>query len=279
MTSPVLPTPTTDQAEAVSDLREHGYCVLADVLDVDTVARLRHAVDLIAHRERGEGTSWNSSGNQKCFNLVNHGLEFLQLAEHPTALTFAAEQLGPHPLLSSLTANVTRPSNVQQGLHADQQYVPPPWSHVSSMNVVWALDDFTEDNGATVVVPGSHREGRPPQPDAGPLVSITGPAGSAVVLDGRVWHASGVNRTADEARTAILAHYCAPWIRQQENVFRSLDPSVRARLTPGQRALLGYDVWSGLGVVGGPPREWIGRSERTGPTNADGLFDETDRDG
>ncbi|MGQ0577062.1 MAG: phytanoyl-CoA dioxygenase family protein [Pseudonocardia sp.] len=270
---------TTDHGRAEQDLRTNGYCVLADVLDQESVQLLRKAIGLIARRERGEGVGWHSSGNQKCFMLLNHGHEMLELAEHPVALGFARAQLGPDPLLSSLTANITRPGNVQQGLHADQQYVPPPWIHVSSMNVVWALDDFCEDNGATVVVPGSHLLGRAPDADAGPVVPITGTAGSAVVLDGRVWHGSGVNRTADETRTAVLAHYCAPWIRQQENVFRSLDPAVRIRLSSSQRALLGYDVWSGLGVVKGPPRSWVGRRDRSGPTNADGIFEGGGDDG
>ncbi|MBB6175126.1 ectoine hydroxylase-related dioxygenase (phytanoyl-CoA dioxygenase family) [Nocardiopsis mwathae] len=269
-----LPKPTADHDQARADLREHGYCVLAGVLDADEIDTLRGSVLRIAERERDSGTHWSSNGNQKSFMLINHGREFLDLVENPVALDFSAALLGPDLLLSSITANTARPGNVQQQLHADQQYVPEPWPYVSSMNVVWALDDFTEENGATVVVPGSHRQGTAPRPDAGPLVPITGPAGSAVVLDGRVWHAAGANRTESELRVAILSHYCAPFIRQQENIFRSIDPDLRRRLTPSQRRLFGYDIWSGLGVVNGLPRDWAHRKDRSGPTNADGIFPE-----
>jgi ectoine hydroxylase-related dioxygenase (phytanoyl-CoA dioxygenase family) len=94
-----------------------------------------------------------------------------------------------------------------------------------------------------------------------------------VLIDGRVWHGSGQNKTSSQPRAAILACYCAPFLRQQENVFRSLDPEVRRRLSARMRRLLGYDVWRGLGVVGGLPVDWTGRpGERSGPTNADGAF-------
>ena len=141
------------------------------------------------------------------------------------------------------------------------------------MNVVWALDGFTASNGATVVAPRTHLLRRTPTTELPPLVPVLCPAGSAVVLDGRVWHASGENRTASTVRVAVLAHYCAPYIRQQENIFRSINPDVRRRLTPRQRRLLGYDIWSGLGVVNGLPRDWVDHPDRTGPTNADGIFD------
>lgn len=267
-----LPYPVTDHEKARADLRDHGYCILADVLDATQVAVLRESVMRIAAAERASGEDWISNGNQKCFMLINHGQEFLDVVENPVALEFSAELLGPDLLLSSVTGNITRPGNVRQQLHADQQYVPEPWHYVSSMNVVWALDEFTESNGATVVVPGSHKLGRAPDPDAGPLVKILGPAGSAVVLDGRVWHAAGRNDTASQERVAILSHYCAPFIRQQENIFRSIDPELRGRLTAAQRKLFGYDIWSGLGVVNGLPRGWADYKDRSGPTNADGIF-------
>lgn len=267
------PAPTNDGVRAEHDLVCHGYCVLTGALDEETTVRLRASVEQTAHEERAAGTQWVSNGNQKSFMLLNRAPEFLALAEHPVAIAFAKLLLGPHPLLSSLVANLVRSGNRQQQLHADQEYVPHPWARVAAMNVVWAMDNFDATNGATVVAPGTHLLGRPPDGSSPELVPILAPAGSAIVLDGRVWHAAGRNRTRATVRIGVLAHYCAPYIRQQENVFRSLEPTVLDRLTPNQRHLLGYDVWSGLGVVNGPPREWAESAERTGPTNADALFD------
>jgi ectoine hydroxylase-related dioxygenase (phytanoyl-CoA dioxygenase family) len=134
------------------------------------------------------------------------------------------------------------------------------------------LDDFTEANGATRVVPGSHLRGRTPSGPEPESVRMLGEAGCLGFIDGRVWHGTSPNTTAGERRRGIFAYYCAPYLRQQENVFRSLDPTVRRGLSRRMRALLGYDIWYGLGTVDGIPREWLGTSQRQGPTNVDGAF-------
>jgi hypothetical protein len=267
-----LPFPTESDLVAQDHLAQFGYCILSGVLPSGEVQRLRKLVLAAAAEERGQGQEWISNGNQKVFMLLNLDDVFLDLVLQPRAMKFARNLLDSEPLLSSVTANITRPGNALQALHADQQYVREPWHYAAALNIIWALDDFTEKNGATVVVPGSHKIGAPPDTQRLPEVSAIAPRGSMIVIDGRTWHGSGENSTASETRAAILAHYCVPWLRQQENLFRSMQPAVRARLTPHLRTLLGFDVWSGLGVVNGFPREWQGRASRTGPTNADGIF-------
>lgn len=261
--------------QAAAGLAEPGFCVLEDVLSAAETAELRARVHAIAAEDVGAGLEWRSNGNQKVFMLLNRGHQFLDLALHPVGMRYVQQLIGPDALLSSITAHITHPGNSAQALHADQGYVPPPWPYVAAMNLIWMLDDFTPENGATLAVPGSQRYGRNPSPEDGEpeTVPVTGGAGSLLVLDGRLWHGSGINRTAGQTRAGILAHYCGPYLRQQENVFRSLRPDVRRRLTAEQRRLLGYDIWSGLGVVDGPPRDWVGRPSRSGPTNADGIFD------
>ncbi len=264
--------PRTDPAAVHKDLVEHGYAVMADVLEPATVAALRDSVEQISARERADGSAWFSHGNQRIFMLLNRGHQFVSLAEHPVALAAAENVLGPHLLLSSITANIACPQNSAQQLHADQQYVHEPWPHPLTVQAVWMLDDFTEANGATRVVPGSHLWGRTPAGPEPPSVRLLGRAGSVGFLDGRVWHGTSPNQTATERRRGIFAYYCAPYIRQQENVFRSLDPAVRRGLSARMRALLGYDVWYGLGTVDGLPRSWMATAQRQGPTNVDGAF-------
>ncbi|MCC8243007.1 phytanoyl-CoA dioxygenase family protein [Saccharothrix luteola] len=272
----VPPTPTTDLGTASSDLAESGYCVVADVLGRAELTALRAGFAEVEARDRAAGNPWYSRGNYRITALLNHGPEFVALAEHPTALALTEQLLGPHHLLSSITAHVTLPGNTAQSVHADQQYIPEPWSYAMGTQACWLLDDFTEANGGTVILPGSHLAGRAPTKEevtAATTVSITATAGSLLVLDGRVWHRAGVNTTPDTIRRGIFAHYCSPFIRQQENFFRSLRPEVRSGLSPTMRRLLGYDIWEGLGTVDGLPVEWMGTGRRTGPTNADGLFD------
>lgn len=257
--------------EALVDLEAFGCGVIEGVLPPEVTARLRSSVLDRAAEDEARGDTWYSNGNQRVFMLLNRGVEFLELAEHPVADRVARHVLGEDYLLSSITANIARPGNVPQGLHADQQYVREPWPYPVTVQLVWMLDDFTLTNGSTRVVPGTHRLGVAPNTDDVSTTSVVGPAGSAVLVDGRLWHGAGQNNT-DVPRIGILAYYCSPWLRQQENVFRSLDPKLRSSLTAAQRRLLGYDVWYGLGVVNGLPAAWMGRENRSGPVELPGEF-------
>lgn len=272
----VPPTPTTDLATASRALAESGYCVVTDVLGRAELDALRTSFAGIEAKDRAGGNPWYSRGNYRIFSLLNNGSEYVALAEHPVALALTEQLLGEHHLLSSITAHVTMPGNAAQSVHTDQQYIPGPWPYVMGAQACWLLDEFTEANGGTVIVPGSHLTGRAPTKEdvaAATTVSVSAPAGSLLVLDGRVWHRAGVNTTPDTIRRGIFTHYCSPFIRQQENFFRSLHPEVRNGLSPTMRRLLGYDIWEGLGTVDGLPVEWMGTGRRTGPTNADDLFD------
>ncbi|MEV5778335.1 phytanoyl-CoA dioxygenase family protein [Streptomyces antimycoticus] len=271
------PAPTSDLATAKRDLSESGYCVVTDVLKPGELDSLRRRLDENADAENASGKAWFSRGNHRIFMLLNKGEEYLGLVGHETASALNEALLGPDFLLSSITAHVTHPGNAAQSLHTDQQYIPGPWPYAMATQVCWMLDDFTQANGATHVLPGSHVAGRPPVKDeakAARTVAATGPAGSLLFMDGRLWHRAGVNTTVGTTRRGVFAHYCLPFIRPQENVFRSLRPDVRTGLTPRLRRLLGYDVWEGLGMVDGLPADWMGTGRRSGPTNADGLFPE-----
>jgi ectoine hydroxylase-related dioxygenase (phytanoyl-CoA dioxygenase family) len=123
---------------------------------------------------------------------------------------------------------------------------------------MWMLDDFTEEVGATRVVPGSHKVGHGPDYSNGVPDSIAAeaPAGTALVFDGRLWHGTGANTTVDRRRYGILTYYCRPYVRQQQNFFLNLDPAVLAEATPTLRRLLGYESYAGLGAVNGLPDEY-----------------------
>lgn len=258
--------------EAKEQLRALGYCLLPTVLMDRDLHTIRELLDEIAAHELGAGTHWNTNGNQRIFALCNKHNLFLDLAAHPAALAMATHLLGPDRLLSSITANIALPGNRAQALHTDQQYVTPPWPWPATINILWLIDCFSEANGGTRVVPGTHLFGMPPfSPDI-PTVAVEAPAGSLLCIDGRLWHAAGQNSTG-APRRAILSYYCLPFLRQQENIFRSLPHHLRRRLTPELRQLLGYDVWSGLGVVNGLPPAWMETGQRSGPTNADHIFD------
>jgi ectoine hydroxylase-related dioxygenase (phytanoyl-CoA dioxygenase family) len=261
-----------DARKFETSMSDRGFAIVPNVLTGAEVTELVAALDTRAEQERNDKTAWFSHGNQRVFNLVNKGPEFLSLIDHPLALSIVERWIGSHALLSSLTANVALPRNKSQPLHSDQGHLPEPWLRCEAINLVWVLDEFTEENGATRVVPGSHRIGVRPPPDPLPTIPVEAKPGSIVSLDGRIWHASGQNMSHRTVRRALFAFYCRPYLRPQENFARSLDLATRCRLTRQRRTLLGFDIWLGLGAVNGLPVEWMDGRERIGPTNADAAF-------
>ncbi len=150
-------------------------------------------------------------------------------------------------LVSSLSSIAIEPGESAQPIHADDQLIPLTKPHVPTVcNTMWALTDFTEANGATRIIPGSHL--RDHSPDFGaPYDSIAAemPAGSVLVWHGSLWHGGGAN-TTDERRVGIAMNYCAGWIRQQENQQLGIPREVAAGFSPRLRQLCGYGVYNGL---------------------------------
>jgi ectoine hydroxylase-related dioxygenase (phytanoyl-CoA dioxygenase family) len=186
------------------------------------------------------------------WNLPNRHPVFCGLAAHPAALALVKATIGWPALLSNISANITGPGGGEMMLHADQLYMPQPWSGVQGINVLWCLDDFTDENGGTRVVPGSHTLNRAPTGDdnAVETVAIEAPAGSMVAVDGRVWHKTGNNHTVDQRRAGVFAWYTIPIYRPQENWFLSLDDDVVDGASDEVLVLLGYKAL-GLGLVNG----------------------------
>jgi ectoine hydroxylase-related dioxygenase (phytanoyl-CoA dioxygenase family) len=243
-----LPTPTEDLERAFADLDAHGYCIVANVLSPAQVAALRERVVAQAEGEEASGqASGDHASNQRIWMLANKGKVFRELAVHPFARTMMTRLLGENFLVSSLTANIARPGGAPMFLHTDQLYVDFWTPKPAVANILYMLDDFTDENGGTRLIPGSHL--RPQSEDDIPerTIGAEGPAGAALVFDGRMVHGTGANRTTDKMRHAILAYHCAPYMRQQENFFLGLDPALE---TPENEELLqrlGYKIWHGLG--------------------------------
>jgi ectoine hydroxylase-related dioxygenase (phytanoyl-CoA dioxygenase family) len=240
-------------------IEDEGYCVVPDVLSPPELALLRDALDRVAAEDDAAGVARRygpNGANQRLWALLNRGEEFISLATHPLVLAVVRKSLGYHEiLLSSLAANITNPGGDHEigHLHYDQGYLPVEYrSRVVAATVAFFLDDFTAENGATLIVPKSHRMGPPLDHSFGPKApaQITGAAGGMAIWDGRLHHATGLNRTADKQRRAVLATYVAPFIRGQENWCRSLDPRLFDR-HPELALLTGFEEWQTLGAANG----------------------------
>jgi ectoine hydroxylase-related dioxygenase (phytanoyl-CoA dioxygenase family) len=244
---------TTEALDAARRrLDEVGYCVIEGALDPALLERLQARVVEQAQGERAAGCAhleWQGA-NQRIWFLLNKGRVFQDLLLHPLVEEMMSHLLGRSFLLSSLSANIAGRGGAEMVLHSDQGYISFPTPRPVVANIAWMLSDFTADNGATLVVPGSHlrddviaRDGLPAGTSA---VAVEGPAGSALVFDGRLWHGTGRNVT-DELRYAILSYHCRPFIRQQENPFLTLDPDVIEQFSEELRARTGFKMWAGLG--------------------------------
>jgi ectoine hydroxylase-related dioxygenase (phytanoyl-CoA dioxygenase family) len=249
-----LPAPTRNLSQAHRDLDEFGYCLVSDALDPRELRRLRRRLVEQAKAEKVGGVAFidGEGANQRVFNLVNKGSEFLDLLTHLVVSEFLSPLLGEAFLLSSLTANIAGPGGRPMVLHQDQGYIPYPQPEYPLVaNIGWFLDDVTEANGGTRLVPGSHRLNVPLKQPWSATTAAAGPAGTAFVFDGRLWHGTGANQTA-QRRHVILSYFCRPFLRQQENPFLSLVDEVERSLSQPVRALLGFQPWHGLGGVEGP---------------------------
>jgi hypothetical protein len=256
-----LPAPTTDVQQAVDDVRRTGCALLTGRLAGDRLARARDAVHRAAADDRAAGRSSDfaldyGAGNVRVWNMLVRDPVFAELVQDDDALAILEALIGWPALLGNLSANITGPGAEGGALHADQIFVPEPWpAEPQGLNLAWCLDDFTAANGATRIVPGSHRASRNARPeDADAAVPVQAPAGTLLVLDSRTWHRTGENTTADVHRAGLFGWYTRPIYRPQENWFLSLPPDFVDDASDALLTLLGWRT-SGLGLVyGASPR-------------------------
>jgi ectoine hydroxylase-related dioxygenase (phytanoyl-CoA dioxygenase family) len=246
------PRPTRDLDRAMADLDRYGACVVEGALAGDKLAEVQTALYRAAETDRRYGLAqdYQYGGddhvNQRIWNLPSHDPVFCELAEHPIAMHFVKKLLGWPALLSSMSANITGAGGQSMVLHADQGYMPPPWSRPLGVNVGWCVDDFTAANGATCYIPGSNHWDGAAHEDAKrngelreQLVPLEAPAGSAIVMEGRLLHTNGVN-TIGVRRAGIFSWYTLPIYLPQENWFLSLNPAIRQFGSETLQTLFGF---------------------------------------
>jgi ectoine hydroxylase-related dioxygenase (phytanoyl-CoA dioxygenase family) len=226
-----------------------GYTILENVLAPDLVDALS---DDLLRLERAfavepAGNSFEGAATIRIYNLLAFGALYEQVPVHPGVLPIVETVLDPGCLVSSLSSISILPGEPAQPIHADDQLIPLPKPHVPTVcNTMWALTDFTEANGATRIVPGTHLLDH--SPDYGAeydSIAAEMPKGSVLVWVGSLWHGGGANNT-DERRVGIAMNYCAGWIRQQENQQLGIPREIAAGFSPRLRELCGYSVYNML---------------------------------
>jgi ectoine hydroxylase-related dioxygenase (phytanoyl-CoA dioxygenase family) len=223
--------------ETIRRLDEDGYAPLPGVLSDTQLAEVRETLaDLL--REEGDQAGrevHQEAGADRLADLVNKGAIFETCFTNPQVLAAIAHVLEEFKL-SSLNFRAALPGQGLQALHADYGGPLPP-ARFEVCNSIWLLDDFTEVNGATRVVPGSHRWGTvPKQALADPSaphpdeVPVLGRAGTVVVFNSHLWHGGTQNRS-DRPRRALHSYFTRRGNEQQLDQRRYIRPETRARLS------------------------------------------------
>ena len=258
--SETTPAPTIDVAAHRSRIDEQGYTILEDVIDLDVIAALNDDL-LRLERELGIKPAKNDfegSNTVRIYNLLVHGPLYEAIPVHPLVLPVVESVLDRGCLVSSLSSISIDPGETAQPIHADDQLIPITKPHVPVVcNTMWALTDFTEENGATRIIPGTHLAATDPD-YFGTYDSIPAEmrAGSVLVWHGSLWHGGGANRS-DERRVGIAMNYCAGYIRQQENQQLGIPRDIARGFSPRLRELVGYGVYNAL----------IGHIDKTNPVS------------
>jgi hypothetical protein len=225
----------------LSEVHEHGYVIIPELVSRETMAGIKAEVlQFLTHDGRNEFEGFKT---RRIYSVIEKTLACNPLVDHPLILALLDTILMNNYLLSQLQAIDVYPGEVRQPLHHDDGFYPIPRPRAPfSAATIWAIDDFTEENGATLVIPGSHSWGnRQPGPDPDDLRPAVMPAGSVVFFLGTLWHGAGANKSS-EPRMAATAQYCEPWARQQENYSLAISRE-RARLCSSEiQTMLGYSM-------------------------------------
>lgn len=235
---------TLTQAEK-DQLDRDGFLPLYDILSPEQIAQItKRTEELIAQEGQEAGKEVHQeAGATRLSDLVNKDPLFEICFTHPRVLAAISHVLGGDLKLSSLNFRAALPGSGLQGLHADWGGAVEPNDYYVC-NSIWLLDDFTELNGATRIVPGSQRSGKvprdvmpdPSQPHPDEIL-LTAPAGTVVIFNSHTWHGGTLNRT-DKPRRAMHSYFTRRDQTQQLDQKAYMRPDTYQRLTPAGRFIL-----------------------------------------
>ena len=253
--------PGRDVAQLIADFDTQGFCVIPKLLDSEALERQRGALAPWIEQGPMGRNVFEGTRTHRVYAMLAKDPIFAELIAHPVSLAWAEHYLGESCLLSACLAICLEPGESPQPWHTDDGHttLTPPHD-LLGVSTFWALDDTTLENGATEVLPGSHRwaetdfpgvlrdqdfataEGAEGDAGAHPdAFKVTMPAGSLMIARGDLWHRGGANRS-QSARRVVTPQYCAGWLRPLETMLLSVPPEQVAVLPDRVKALLGYSI-------------------------------------
>ncbi len=246
--------PGTDPVEIVAHLRRWGYAIVEDAASAELLDRLAvEAEPWVEASARGRDV-YDGQHTRRTGALVARCPAARELVMHPLALAVANGLLG-HASATQLhlTQIITiEPGESDQKLHRDQMafdFYPFPADYHVQCNTMWALTDFTAENGATQIRPGSSALDDD-QAESIPIIQAEMKRGGVLFYDGKVLHGGGAN-SSDQTRRGVNITYAVGWVRQEENQFLACPPEVARTLDDDLLRMMGYQQGAfALGYVG-----------------------------
>lgn len=248
---------TVDQVCELLD--RDGYVIIEHYLDDADVLRKKEDLERVLRAIPGGRNDFEGFETQRIYSLFAKTRAFDAQALDPLVLGTMERLFGPGFQLSAPTGIRIGPGETAQNLHPDDIIYPIARPHPELViNTMWALDDFTEENGATHIVPGSHKW-VDQRPDATTQsIQAVMPAGSVMFFLGSAFHGGGANRT-DRPRLGVIIEYCAGWLRPQENHVIGVPKAIMRELPLRLQELLGYGIFGPFvgNVDGRHPRKYL----------------------
>lgn len=233
---------TADDVSAA--IRSDGACIVERVVGDDLLDRFAAEMSPWTERVARGGEDFAGTQTRRAGALIARSRAARELVMHPLVLATVPKVLAKHTAFQlHLTQTIAiGPGETPQSIHRDQwawDFFPFSKGFDVQCNTIWALTDFTEENGATRVVPGSNKWDDKLRIDPADTVAATMPRGSVLLYSGSVYHGGGANRS-DTTRVGINITYCLGWLRQEENQYLSCPPEIARTLDHDLLKLMGY---------------------------------------
>jgi len=233
----------------MNELDKNGFSVIRDVISRDELTKLNDAFDksISSKNISFSNTRFEGKKTIRLYNPINSSVVFSSLVLNDKVLSVAEDILGSDLLLSSMTVISLYPGEIAQPLHSDDGPIPIPRPHMPIViNAMFALTDFTKFNGATMVVPGSHKFDRlPNESDQSKLIPVEMQAGSVLIFNGSLWHAGGANNSTFP-RVGATVYFSSGFLRAEENYLLGINPDTMKTLPRRLQELCGYSTYKGL---------------------------------
>lgn len=248
-------------------LRAHGAAIIENAIAPSHLARLQDELEPWYQRAlTGEGEFFGRA-TRRFGAIFAKSAATVDLAIHPLVLEVMEGLLRgadpARPVCNSIELSATQAIGIEPGepaqfLHRDEELWPFPHDFEVMANAMWAISDFTADNGATRIIPGSHLWARDREPLPGQALIAEAPAGSVILWLGGALHGGGAN-ISNDIRRGLVTSYKLGWLAAQERLLVSIPPDLARRLPEKLQRLLGYQLHKpNLGwIEGRDPIEWL----------------------